>query len=178
MPRGRPRQNPVTEIANTDSIPKTINFNYSENFNRVIELSIDNYTEWKTNILYLLCINNLETYVSSEKVKKIRKRDISDNINNYIQDKFDDSLVYDKITTEEDIKNDITVKDKINDMKYSINEDIHIFMSTLQNYIDYLENIEGDLSDNSKVGILNRGIPEDLRWINVLQFKDDWEKCV
>ena len=72
----------------------------------------------------------------------------------------------------------LDLRDKINDMKYNINEDIHIFISTLQNYIDDLEKIEGDLSDNSKVGILNRAIPENLRWINVFQFKDNWKKCV
>eukprot|EP00833_Pecoramyces_ruminatium_P010631 jgi/Orpsp1_1/1184663/evm.model.c7180000090451.1 len=221
MPRGRPN-NQTTIVSNSDRIPKSINFNYSENFNRIIELTIDNYIEWKTNVLYLLCINNLDPYITSERIKKLRKRNVKENINDYIQDKFDDSLVYDKQTSEDDIKNDITVKwiimnslgdntrkiikshnktsfqiwkmlekaftkspeqrrldlrDKINNLKYDINEDIHIFIFTLQNYIDDLENIEGDLPDNTKVGILNRSLPENLRWINLFQFKDNWLKC-
>eukprot|EP00833_Pecoramyces_ruminatium_P006363 jgi/Orpsp1_1/1180395/evm.model.c7180000073227.1 len=71
----------------------------------------------------------------------------------------------------------LDLRDKINNLKYDINEDIHIFISTLQNYIDDLENIEGDLPDNTKVGILNRSLPENLRWINLFQFKDNWLKC-
>jgi len=223
MPRGRPRQDQVNVSNDNNNIPKTINFNYSENFNRVTELSVENFTEWKTNILYLLCINNLDSYVTTEKIKKVRKRDITDDISQYIQDKFNDSLVYDISTTENDIKNDITVKwiiinslgdttkkliqshsktsyqiwkmlnkaytkspeqrrvdlkDLIDGMKYNIDEDIHIFIAVLQNYIDELENIEGDLSANTKIGILNRSLPENLRWINVFQFKNNWERCV
>ncbi|OUM69811.1 hypothetical protein PIROE2DRAFT_2241 [Piromyces sp. E2] len=162
---------------------------------KVIELSIDNYVEWKTNILYLLCIKNFESYITSEKIKKLRKRNIINNISDYIQDKFDDSLVYDKSTTEEDIKNDITtqqniipnledakksftkspeqrrldLKEEINNMKFNIDEDIHIFLAILQNHIEELENIEGDLPNNTKAGILNRCLPENLKWINVFQ---------
>ena len=60
-------------------------------------------------ILYVLCINNLDIYVSKEKIKLLRKRDIKDNIDNYIPDKFDNSLVYDKGTSNQDIKNDVLV---------------------------------------------------------------------
>jgi len=35
---------------------KGITFNYLENFNRVVELSTENYSSWKTNIL---CHNNM-----------------------------------------------------------------------------------------------------------------------
>ena len=33
-----------------------------------------------------------------------------------------------------------------------------------------------DISDPSKAGILNRSLPENLRWINVFQYKNDWKK--
>jgi len=112
MPRP-PRSNqsfnqPVTSDINTIA-SRRITFNYSENFNRIIELSAENFTEWKTNILYLLTINNLETYVVKERIKKIRIKDLHEDVDDYIKDQFDDTLVYDKDTSEEDIKNDILV---------------------------------------------------------------------
>jgi len=67
MPRGRPRQLQsatninTTNAPNAANAPRTINFNYSENFNRITELFVENYIEWTTNILYLLCINNCKT---------------------------------------------------------------------------------------------------------------------
>jgi len=61
-------------------------------------------------MLYLLTINNLENYVIQEKIKKLKKRHIRDDINDYIDDKFDNNLVYDKETNLLDIKNDIIVK--------------------------------------------------------------------
>jgi len=68
------KKNPLAISENAESRPKGITFNYSENFNRVVELTTENYTSWKTNILYLLMINNWESYVTSEKVKKLRKK--------------------------------------------------------------------------------------------------------
>jgi len=65
--------------------------------------------EWRKRILYLLCINNLDIYVSKEKVKLLKKRDVKDNIDNYIPNKFDDSLVYAKDISNQDIKNDILI---------------------------------------------------------------------
>ena len=57
----RNRNNVPITIDDTDeTITKGITFNYQENFNRVIELSTENYPCWRTNILYLLIINNLE----------------------------------------------------------------------------------------------------------------------
>jgi hypothetical protein len=94
---------------NNETTTKGIS-NYSENFNRVIELFSENYLNWRTNILYLLMINNLEEYVTEEKVKKLRKRNLRDNSENYLEDKFDSSLVYDKSTSLKDIKNDVMVK--------------------------------------------------------------------
>ena len=41
---------------NEQPTPKGINFTYSENFNRVVELTTENYPDWRTNILYLLMI--------------------------------------------------------------------------------------------------------------------------
>ena len=52
---------------------KGISFNYSENFNHTTELNIENFQNWKTNILYLLTINNLDEYISSQN-KKIKKK--------------------------------------------------------------------------------------------------------
>jgi len=55
-------------------------------------------------------INNLENYVLKEKVKKLRKRNIKDDLDDHIDDIFDNSLVYDKDTNLLDIKNDVIVK--------------------------------------------------------------------
>ena len=55
--------------------------------------------------------------------------------------------------------------------------DINIFIAELQNTLDELEKIDNDIESSVKVGILNRGLPEELRWINVFQFKNDWNKC-
>jgi len=70
-------------------------------------------------------------------------------------------------------KNDI----KLNRLKFTIDDDIHIFLATLQNMIDELEIIDTDLSDSVKVGILNKALPENLRWINVFQFNNEYIKC-
>ena len=39
-----------------------------------------------------------------------------------------------------------------------------------------MKNLDHDISDNIKAGILNRSLPENLRFINVFQYKDDWNK--
>ena len=143
------------------------------------------------------------------------------DIDDYLEDKFDNSLVYDKDTNLLDIKNDIIVKwiisnslgentrkiiegqgktahqiwsileksftrsperrrlelkNKINSLKYSEDQDINIFMATLQNAMDELENIDHDIGNNVKAGILNRCLPDNLRFINVFQFKNDWDQ--
>jgi len=51
MPPGRINQ--VINVEATGKPPKIVNFNYSENFNRVIELTTENYPQWKGNILYI-----------------------------------------------------------------------------------------------------------------------------
>jgi len=101
---------PITIDDTDETLTKGITFNYSENFNRVIELSTENYHSWRTNILYLLMINNLEGYIIEEKIKKLRKRNLRDDLDNYLEDKFDPSLIYDKNTSLKDIKNDVMVK--------------------------------------------------------------------
>ena len=168
----------------------------------------------------ILSINNLDSYIGEQRVKKLRKKDIRGNLRNYITDKFNDSHVYELGTSEKDIKNDIVVKwiitnsfgentkrilnshnktayeiwkqlnnsfkmweehqkmilkDKPNKIKYNIEDDIHIFLSKFQNLIDDLEWIDSDLSDNVKVGMLNRSLPENIRWVNVFQFNNDWK---
>jgi len=150
-------------------------------------------------------------------VKLLRKRNVKDNIDDYIPNKFDDSLVYAKDTSNQDIKNDILVKwiitnsqgnntkriiqshnktsflrksytkseeqqkidlkEEIDNMKYSINYDINTFIVILQNSINDLENLEGDMADPIKVDILNRALPENLRFINVFRYKSNWNKC-
>jgi len=221
MRRGRPSSNNSTNpiVPNTD---RTISFNYSENFNKVIELDTDNYSTWKNKMLYLLTINNITDYVTTNRIKKLRKRDVKENLNDYMIDKFDDTLVYDIGTSEIDIKNDITtkwmiinslgektqkliegngktaydiwkilqesftkslgrrkmeLKEKLNNSKYDEDQDINIFIANLQNLIDELERIDNDMSDSTKVGILNRSLPDNLRFINVFQYKDSWIKC-
>jgi len=61
--RGRPQLINV-EDSNT---PRKINFNYSENFNRIIELNTENYVGWRNNMLFLLTINDLVSYATQEK---------------------------------------------------------------------------------------------------------------
>jgi len=200
----------------------SIKFSYSENFNRVVELTTENYGRWKTKMLYLLSMNNLTSYINTEKVRKLRKRDVKDDISDYIEDEFDNTLVYDKDTNDSDITNDTTtkwiilnslgektqdivqgggktafevwkilqssftknvntrkleLKEKLDNMKFDPETDINIFLAGLQNTIDDLERIDSDLDSCTKVGILNRSLPENLRWVNVFQFKDDWNKC-
>ena len=70
----------------------------------------------------------------------------------------------------------LEIEQQIKELKYNVNDDISIFIANLQNLINDLEDIDGTLSDTSKIGILNRCLPPDLRWINVFQF-DDWNKC-
>jgi len=101
---------PITIDYTHETITKGITFNYSENFNRVIELSTENYPSWRMNILYLLMINNLEGYVIEEKIKKLRKRNLMDDLDNYLVDKFDPSLVYVKSISLKYIKNEVMVK--------------------------------------------------------------------
>jgi len=96
---------PITIDDTDETIVKGITFNYSENFNRVIELSTESYTSWRTNIIYLLMINVIE-----EKIKKLRKRNLRDDLDNYLKDKFDPILVYEKNTSLKDIKNHVMVK--------------------------------------------------------------------
>jgi len=70
----------------------------------------------------------------------------------------------------------LELKNKINSLKYSEDQDINIFMATLQNTMDELENIDHDIGNNVKAGILNRCLPDNLRFINVFQFKNDLDQ--
>jgi len=108
--QSQPQPQPIAIHDNNNNIRNTITFNYSENFNRVTELNIENYTTWRRNILYLLNINKLTKYVLIPIIKKLKKKDIKGNINEYIEDQFDDTFVYEKNTTINDIDNDITTK--------------------------------------------------------------------
>ena len=69
------------------------------------------------------------------------------------------------------------ITEKLNNLKYDSIIDINIFIATLENLFDELEYINKPLSEESKVGTFNRSLPENLRWINVFQFKDSWLKC-
>lgn len=219
--RGRSRQVQPIGIESDNNNQKGITFNYSENFNRVIELDTDNYSSWRRKILYFLTINKLSKYVTTPVVRKLRKKDIKEDIENYIEDQFDDMLVYEKNTDPDDITNDITTKwiiinglgektqkiiegnektayeiwkllqesftksigrrkmelnEKIKLMKFDINTDINIFLANLQNLFDELEKIDNDIPQNTKIGILNRSLPENLRFINVFQYSN-WKNC-
>jgi len=68
------RNRQTINIESSQIVTPSINFNYSENFNRVVELTPENYNRWKTKMLYLLSINNIVSYITQEKVKKIRKK--------------------------------------------------------------------------------------------------------
>jgi len=69
------------------------------------------------------------------------------------------------------------LKNRINFLKFNINDDIHIFLATLYNMLDELEIIDSDISDNTKVGIPHCALPENLRWINVFQFSNNLKEC-
>ena len=198
-----------------------ISFNYSENFNSVTTLNTENYSSWKTKMLYLLDINNLVDYVTSEKIKKIKRNKV-DNLEDYIIDKLDGSVVYHKSTDPIDIKNDNTtkwiilntlsdetrkiienrgktafevwkilensftkgkeqlkleLKERLDKLKYDPSIDINIFISFMENIFDELEILNYNIPDDARIGILNRSLPENLRWINVFQFRDSWESC-
>jgi len=71
--RGR---RPLVSTDNANVTRKIVNFNYSENFNQVTELTPHNYPRWCNNILHILTINQLTIYVLKEKVIKRRKKDI------------------------------------------------------------------------------------------------------
>jgi len=58
----------------------------------------------------LLTINKLTKYVLHPIVKKLRKRDIREELTDYPEDQFDSSLVYEKNTKNIDITNDIKAK--------------------------------------------------------------------
>jgi len=49
----RRNQNHLINTSNNDKPKKNTTFNYSKNFNRVNELSTDNYKGWKMKILYI-----------------------------------------------------------------------------------------------------------------------------
>jgi len=53
------------------------------------------------------------------------------------------------------------IKKKLNSLKYNEEQDINIFIATLQNLIDELENIDHDMEPSIKAGILNRALPEN-----------------
>ena len=105
-----------------------------------------------------------------KKVKKLRKRDIQGDLSEYIEDEFDDTLVYDKSTNVVDINNDITTKwivlnnigEKIQYivqrsnktafefwriLKRSFTKNINICKLELKNKLDYLKyNPEVDIN--------------------------------
>jgi len=162
----------------------------------------------------------LTKYVLIPIIKKLKKKDIKWNINEYIEDQFNDTFVYEKNTTINDIDNDITTKwiiinslgeqtqsiiegneksayeiwkllkesftkskeqrkieltKKIENLKFD-NKDISIFIANFQNLFNEIAKIDSEISDSSKIGILNRCLPENLRWINVFQFST-WNDC-
>ena len=69
------------------------------------------------------------------------------------------------------------LKKKLDELKYDEEKDINIFMSELQNIIDDLEKLDGDMDSNTKVDILNRTLPENLSYINVFQNINNLEEC-
>ena len=100
--------NDSTTNDSTTNVPG-ISFIYTDNFNRITDLSTENYPIWRSNLLYLLDINNLIDYVTTEKVKKIKKNKIS-NIDDFIVEKLDKSVAYPKSTDPLDIRNDNITK--------------------------------------------------------------------
>jgi len=108
--RRQTNNDPVITNQHIDPRRNLITFNYSESFNRIIELNTENYKGWSRKIFYLLSINKLTKYVLKQNIKKLRKKNIQGNLDDYVLDPFDDSFVYEKGTTTEDIENDNTSK--------------------------------------------------------------------
>jgi len=73
--RGRAQSFTVNESNNTR---KLVNFNYSENINRITNFITENYRRWKGNMIHILNFNGLLTYVTTD------KRDVKNNLENYI----------------------------------------------------------------------------------------------
>ena len=94
----RRNQEQVINLTGEDITQNGITFNYSENFNQITELNTENYPGWRRKILYLLTINKSTKYVLHPIVKKLRKRDIREELIDYPEDQFDSSLVYEKNT--------------------------------------------------------------------------------
>ena len=53
---------------------------------------------------------------------------------------------------------------------------ILLFYTTLQNDFIELEKLDYDVIDSAKVRLLNRSLPQELRWVNVFQYNNDWSK--
>ncbi|KAG4102143.1 hypothetical protein H8356DRAFT_1651923 [Neocallimastix lanati (nom. inval.)] len=45
-----------------------------------------------------------------------------------------------------------------------------------QNIIEEYESIDHDIDDSIKAGILNRALPDNLIFINVFHYKNNWER--
>ena len=215
MPRRNHNQTSNLPTNTTNPIPG-INFTYSENFNKTVELNTENYPSWKTTMLHFLDMNDLIDYILTEKVKKFKINKI-ENLNNYTVDKINPSLAYQKDIDSNTVKldnitkwiilnsiGDVTKKlietraknafeswkilensftkgkeqlhaeiiDKLNNLKFDPIMDINVFIATLENLFDELEYINKPLTDESKAGYLYRTLPENLRWLNVFQFKE------
>ena len=111
MPRRNQNQNQNQNQNNsiTPIMVPGIKFTYSENFNKVTELSTENYLSWKTSILHFLDMNNLIDYILTEKIVKIKVNKI-ENFEDYLIDKINPTLVYSKNTNPIDVKMDNITK--------------------------------------------------------------------
>ena len=69
------------------------------------------------------------------------------------------------------------LKNKITSLKYNTELDINMFITDLKNKISQYLKIDTNMSNSTKVGILNRSLPENIRWINVFQYVDNWKQC-
>jgi len=113
---------------NQNNYTNGVTFNYSDNFNCIVKLNSSNYNSWRTNMLFLLDINNLSDYVTEPKIQKFKRNKIDGDINKFIIDidKLDKSVIYNKSTNPTDIKNDTITKWIILNF---LHEDTRIFES-------------------------------------------------
>jgi len=133
----RTRNNQEVVIEKNEVTRRGINFSYSESFSKTTELTIENYLGWKRKILYLLSINKLTRYIMKPVVNKLRNKDIKDDLSSYIKDELDETLVYNKGTSDIDIDNDITTKWII--MNSLGEESQKLFEVNKKNWIYYVE---------------------------------------
>eukprot|EP00833_Pecoramyces_ruminatium_P003919 jgi/Orpsp1_1/1177951/evm.model.c7180000063480.1 len=159
---------------------------------------------WDDELFNILCELDLEKYIESQVIQTEEVSKISENnIKKYKFVKGDRTRVYVLSTNEDDIKNDIKVKNIILDKAisdehtHSDNERIGIleneledlifnenntgmslFISSMNNKFTELKSLGINKTDREKFDYLHNAIPEKLVFSsNLFLYQDNWKKC-